>query len=78
MHTLNIQEIDVVSGAGLENCNIPDMSKEVISGAITGGFAGMGTASVAIPGLGAVPGWLAGALGGGSLAGLIYGAKCWW
>jgi len=78
MKTLNPNKINIISGAGLQNCNMNDMSKEFIKGAISGGLSGATAGSVAVPGTGFVPGWLAGAPGAGSLNGILYGGTCWW
>ncbi|WP_246757729.1 hypothetical protein [Erwinia phyllosphaerae] len=78
MKTLNSNEINMISGAGLQNYNMNDMSREFIKDAISGGLSGATAGSVAVPGTGFVPGWLAGAPGAGSLNGILYGGTCWW
>lgn len=78
MKILTSDEVNFISGGDLDKCNINDLSKEVLRGAINMAAGSMAVSSIVIPGIGPVPGWFAAAVAGGGLDCLIYSVTCWW
>lgn len=75
MKELSYRELKEVAGAG---CTWKGAGQAAVSGGIGGGIGGALSGAVAIPGIGSVPGWAAGAFLG-SLGGAAgYGATYWW
>lgn len=59
-------------------CNVNDLTTNMFQSAVSGGVLGTTTGSVAVPGIGMVPGWLFGAASGAAEAAFTYGLSCWW
>ena len=77
MQAVNL-EIAQIMAAKFYQCNIKDLSESMIASALTGGMAGAFGGGVALPVVGTVPGWLAGAASGAGMAAFTYGVSCWW
>ncbi|MBS6059764.1 MAG: hypothetical protein E7B29_13910 [Mixta calida] len=71
-------EIAQVVAAKLNNCNIRDLTHDMIASALMGGAVGAFGGSVAVPVVGSIPGWLSEAISGAGMGALTYGASCWW
>ncbi|MGD8107012.1 hypothetical protein ACQE32_10210 [Pantoea sp. FN0302] len=71
-------EIAQIVAAKLNNCNVRDLTQDMIASALTGGAVGAFGGSVAVPVVGSIPGWLAGAISGAGTGALTDGASCWW
>lgn len=71
-------EIAQVIAAKMNNCNVRDLTQDMIASALTGGAVGAFGGSVSVPVVGSIPGWAFGALSGAGMAAFTYGASCWW
>ena len=74
---VNLEMAQIVA-AKINNCNIRDLTQDMIASALTGGVVGAFGGSITIPVVGSIPGWAAGALSGAGMAAFTYGASCWW
>ncbi|KAF6658151.1 hypothetical protein HFD91_14420 [Enterobacteriaceae bacterium EKM102V] len=71
-------EIAQVMAAKFYQCNVKDLSTDMFKSALASGVLGSVSAGVIIPGIGLVPGWIAGAASGAAGAAFTYGLTCWW
>lgn len=71
-------EIAQVMTAKFAQCNVKDLTTDMFKSAIAAGVLGSMTGAVAVPGIGMVPGWIAGAASGAAGAAFTYGLTCWW
>lgn len=71
-------DIAKVMTAKFNQCNVNDLTTNMFQSAVSGGVLGTITGSVAVPGIGMVPGWLFGAASGAAGGAFTYGLSCWW
>ncbi|MCX8958331.1 hypothetical protein EHW64_19510 [Erwinia psidii] len=71
-------EIAQIMAAQFNQCNVSDLTNDMFKSAIASGLLGSMSGAVAVPGIGMVPGWIAGATTGAATAAFTYGLTCWW
>lgn len=71
-------EIAQVIAAKFNNCNVKDLTETMFKSALVSGALGSLSGGVMVPGIGIVPGWVAGAVTGAGGAAVNYGLTCWW
>lgn len=64
--------------AKFNQCNVKDLTTDMFQFAIASGVLGSMSGAVMVPGIGLVPGWIAGAATGATGAAFTYGLTCWW
>lgn len=71
-------EIAQVMTAKFNQCNVKDLTTDMFQFAIASGVPGSMSGAVIVPGIGLVPGWIAGAATDATGAAFTYGLTCWW
>lgn len=71
-------ELAQVMAANFSQCNVKDLTMDMFKSAVAAGAPGSMSAAVVVPGIGMVPGWIAGAASGAATAAFTYGLTCWW
>lgn len=71
-------EIAQIMTVKFNQCNVKDLTTDMFQSAIASGVLGSMSGAVIVPGIGLVPGWIAGAATGATGAAFTYGLTCWW